>query len=43
MASAEVSRRNWANGLRAPLKWFFSAIFATTYRNSSSSTPYASA
>src|SRR5579872_436002 len=40
MSSAEVSLRNWARGLRAPLRWFFSAIFATTIRNSSTSTPY---
>ena len=40
IASALISRRNCARGFLAPLKWFFSAIFATTIRSSPSSTPY---
>jgi hypothetical protein len=40
MSSADVSLRNCASGFRAPLRWFFSAIFATARRSSSSSTPY---
>ena len=35
-----ISLRNCALGLRAPLKWFFTAIDARTSAMVSSSTPY---
>ncbi len=40
MSSADVSLRNCASGLRAPFRWFFSAILAAASRSSAASTPY---
>src|SRR4051812_33994537 len=38
--STDISLRNWARELRAPLEWFFEAMRARTVRISSSVTPY---
>src|ERR1700732_4415385 len=40
LSSAETSLRNCASGLRAPFRWFFSAILAVASRSSAGSTPY---
>ncbi len=40
IVSLPTSLRNWARGLRAPLKWFFQAILVRTSFISSSDTPY---
>ena len=39
IVSGLTSRRNWARGLRAPLKWFLLAMWARAWRISSSPTP----
>ena len=41
--STLISRRNWARGLRAPLKWFLEAMRARVRFRSSIGTPYLSA
>ena len=43
MVSLETSRRNWARGLRAPLKWFLAEMVASTSVICSWSTPYLAA
>ena len=40
MVSLDTSLRNWALGLRAPLKWFFDEMVARTSVIWSSSIPY---
>src|SRR5262245_47480187 len=40
IVSFGTSLRNWARGLRAPLRWFFHAMRVRTSFISASSTPY---
>ncbi len=39
IVSGDTSLRNCARGLRAPLKWFFQAMWVSAFFSSASSTP----